>query len=198
MPYSPGLFSGPFDRTVFLKLLLVVFVVWALLNYLPTYPALFTGTLVVIAALAALVVAHVLVTVLRVQYASRWGPTRSVMATVTRKWTDEQDYGLPLGGPVEGAVLGAPDQDAVQSVYESWNFWVAFDLGEGDEEEFRVRESVYAAVEEGMAGVLTYRGERLLSFLPSEEPPPDGEGGGGGETDRDPSQRHPGPHVPRG
>ena len=196
MPYSPGLFPGPFDRTVFLKLLLVVFVVWAVLSHLPAYPALFTGFLVVIAALAALVVAHVVITVLRVQHASRWGPTRSMTATVTRKWTDERDLGLPAGGPLEGAVLGTLEQQPAPTLYESRNFWVAFDLGEGEEEEFRVRESVYTALEEGVTGVLTYRGERLLSFLPSDAPPSvganhdDGDGG--------PTQWHPGPHVPRG
>ena len=128
MPYSSSRFSGPFDLFILLKLLLFVLVLGAAFVYLVDHPNLFTAVIVILAAGTVLVVLHIVSTVLREQYASHWGPPRSVAATVTRKWSDEHDYMLPSGR----AGLVGP------TVYEDWNFWVAFDVGDGREEEFRV------------------------------------------------------------
>lgn len=168
MPYSRGWFKGPYDIFTILKLVLLALGVIVFLNALLAHPTLFTATAVILAVLTVLAVAHVVITVLRVQFASRWGPTRSVPATVTRKWTTEHDYGLPVGGPVEHALADALDEDSVPTIYEHWNFYLSFDVGTGDEEEFLVPESLYQQTEEGATGVLTYRGERLLSFVAEE------------------------------
>ena len=176
MPYRPGGLSGPFDVGTLLTLILLALVVWFGFTFVLSSPTAFTITMVVAGALGVLVMGHVLITVARARYAGRWGPTRSVRAALARKWSDERDYGLPLGGQTTQLLADALDQDAVPTLYARWSFWVSFDLGQGKEEEFRVPESVYTQLEEGTEGILTYRGERLLRFLPLEEVPRRGVG----------------------
>ncbi len=175
VPYHPGLYSGPYDVVIILKLIVIVLILALGLGFLIAHPDLFSFVFILVVVLIALVLTHVVFTVLREQYLSRWGPIHRARAIVTRKWTDERDYGLPVAGGSIGHVLNdALNQDAVPTLYESWNFWAAFDLGTGKEEEFRVPEAVYTALEEGLEGVLTYRGERVLGFQPSGPSQPRG------------------------
>ncbi len=149
----PGPPPKYYDTRIVLKLVLLALVAGGLLLLGLRSPWLLRLGIVLGAGLAALVVAHIVYTVVRVQYANRWGVTRSVPATVVRKWTREPDLELSLEAPSEEGSL-----------------WVGFQLEHGAVE-LAVPEEVYAEVEEGMEGVLTYRGERLLSFLPSDESP---------------------------
>ncbi len=162
--------SKHFDMRLLLKVVLLTLAVGALLLLGLHYPALFKVEMVLGALLALAVAVHVIFTVLRVHYANRWGATHSVPATVVRKWTEEAALDLSMEDESPAA----------------WSLWVAF-ATESRKVDLKVPESVYADVEEGMHGVLTYRGERLLSFLPSDEAhEPDG-----------PSRWRPGPNMPR-
>ncbi len=174
MPYRPGTFeSGPYDPRTLLSLLVAALVIWFLFTSVLPSPTGFTIVVVVAGTLGVLALAHILITVLRARYAERWGRTRSRRAVVARKWTDEHEYGLPMGDQTTQLLADALDQDAVPTLYTHWNFWVSFDVGQVKEEEFRVPEEVYLELEEGTEGVLTSRGERLVRFLPlSTEPRP--------------------------
>ncbi len=175
MPFPRGPYSGPYDLVVLLKLLVTVLILgWAFV-FLVSHPDLLTIIFLLLVVGIALAVTHIVFTVLHAQYLSRWGPVRTARAVVTRKWTEEHDYGLPVaGGPVGHALADALDQDAVPTLYESCIFWAAFDMGTGKEEEFRLPEAIYASLEEGMEGRLTYRGEKLLEFMQAglSDPPP--------------------------
>lgn len=192
VPYHRGPYSGPYDVVIILKLLVIVLIIGFGLEFLVAHPDLFSLLLILFVVLLALALTHVVFTVLRAQYLNRWGPVRTARGVVTRKYTDAHDYGLPIpGGPLGHALADALDEDAVPTLYQSVNFWVVFDLGTGKEEEFRVPELVYTSLEEGLEGVLTYRGEQLLSFVPSgpSTKPPSGQ--------EPPSSWKPGPHLPR-
>jgi hypothetical protein len=163
-----------FDAALLLRLLLLAAAVGWFLVYGLEHPALLTIAFVVLAVLALLALTHVVLTVLRVQYQGRWGRTRSLPAAVARKWTQAQDFGTEVreGSPVrqlEEDLLG--EEPTTTPLFEYWDFWIAFDV-RGQEEEFRLPEALYTELEEGMTGVLTSRGERLLSFLPTEPPKP--------------------------
>jgi hypothetical protein len=182
-----------YDYGVILKLLLALLLLWALLAYGLRYPFLLAVTIIIVALLALVAIAHVLSTVVAVGWASRWGRTRSVQATVARKWTRGEDYsiGVPVEKPFafEGE-FASPQEELGVTVPGGMGFWVAFRTG-AREEKFSVPESLYVELEEGVKGVLTYRGERFLSFVPLDRPErPDGE-------HRGPSGWRPGPHLNR-
>jgi hypothetical protein len=129
----------------------------------------YAGVLFIAALLAAAVlfVIYVNAVVLRTWYANRWGPIRRAEATVTRKATREYDRDvtpiLVWFSPLLAALGLMVDQGAGVDLYRDWNFLITFQVGD-KEMEFRVPEKLYVELEEGMQGVLTYRGERLLRF----------------------------------
>jgi hypothetical protein len=166
-PFSAWGPEGPrrFDPEVLLKLSLAVLLGLALLHYGFRYPLLLSAIFVIVIVLVIAAVIHVVATVLRAQYGNRWGALHSVPAKVTRK--------------------RVPDSELGESV-----FWAAFRIN-AREQEFEVPESLYVELEEGLEGILTYRGERLIRFAPldAQGRPPDDTPGG--------SAWRPGPHLPR-
>ena len=189
-PFSEWGPGGPkrFDMVVLLELLVAVLAVILLLDYAPGVLGII---LLVLLALAALALVHVVVTVLRVQWRNRWGPTRSVAATVARKWTQGEDYTLavPVEKPFEVEdVFRLLQEEMGVTLPQGTSFWVAFLIGDR-EEELAVPESVYLELEEGTEGALTYRGERLLGFAPLDRPV------GPGEDEAAPGGWTPGPHL---
>ncbi len=129
----------------------------------------YLGVLFIVALLAAavLLVIYANAVVLGTWFASRWGPIRRVEATVARKATREYDRDvtpiLARLSPLLAAIGVMVDQGAGVDLHRSWDFLVAFQVGDKGIE-FRVPEKLYIELEEGMQGVLTYRGERLLRF----------------------------------
>jgi hypothetical protein len=129
----------------------------------------YVGVLLIAALLAAAVlfVIYANAVVLRTWYANRWGPIRRAEATVARKATREYSRDvtpiLVWFSPLLAAFGLMVDQGAGVDLYTDWNFLVTFQVGD-KEMEFRVPEKLYVELEEGMQGVLTYRGERLLRF----------------------------------
>jgi Protein of unknown function (DUF2500) len=93
------------------------------------------------------------------RWANRFGPVRTVPARVVRKSTQSQDFGLPAADPL-GSADGLSEGGAL---YTAWSFWVTFEVS-GKEVDFRLPEKLYVELEEGMEGLLTHRGERLLRF----------------------------------
>jgi hypothetical protein len=154
-------------------------------------PHLFALGICVLIVLVLAAILYVFFAVIRAQVASRWGAPRTLPARVERKWTEERDLDLPLRSLGQQVAL-ATDQDPGIPLAQSWDFWVGFDLGGERQEEFRVPESVYVGLEEDMEGYITFRGERLLRFVPASHPedqPLDSSG--------EASQWQEGPHLPR-
>jgi hypothetical protein len=152
-------------------------------------PYVVTIGVVVLAALIALALLYIFVVVIYTQVSSRWGAVHTLPARVERKWTNETDLDLPQDSLGTQVAL-ATDRDPGIPLLQRHDFWVSFDLGGDRREEFRVAESLYVALEEEMTGLLTFRGERLLRFVPESHPeesaPDDG-----------PSQWRPGRRLPR-
>jgi hypothetical protein len=92
-------------------------------------------------------------------------PRLTVPAQVIRKWTREYDYDIATRRPSGlGSVLNLFFSPTI-TVYEQWVFWVSF-LVRGQELEFGLPEKAYISLSEGEAGLLTYKGDKFLDFLP--------------------------------
>jgi hypothetical protein len=151
-----------------LKLLLAVVAVVLVVELTPWGHALPAYGLLALVGAAALFAIYVVVIAARSAYLNWFSPKRSGPAEVTRKWTREYDYDLPTVEPGVASYLlrtlpglGGP----TATVYEQWVFLVAFRVGE-EEIELSVPERVYTTLDEGTTGILTYRGERFVSFRP--------------------------------
>ncbi|MBN1459449.1 MAG: hypothetical protein JXA57_07920 [Armatimonadetes bacterium] len=126
------------------------------------------------ALLAALAI--MFVSVARFHYLGRRADKHEAMGVVLRKWTRSYDYDVPapmLGGTWLGTVLWLilrllnhlGQAGLVWTVYSQFVFWVVFEV-EGEEVEFAVPEDLYISLDEGMAGVVCYRGPKLVEFRP--------------------------------
>jgi len=93
----------------------------------------------------------------RISYENGFGHACTAPAVVVRRFERGQQLELPIGDD-SLPVLQAP-------VYTRWAFWVVFRVGE-QEVELRLPKGAYIELEEGMTGLLTYKGERFLRFKP--------------------------------
>ena len=95
----------------------------------------------------------------------------SLPASVERKWVrDYLDTTRAAPGGQIGALVEQDMMGASPSLIPGWgggyliqHLWVSFRTSRG-EEELLVPEKVYVELEEGDEGILTFRGERFISF----------------------------------
>jgi hypothetical protein len=161
-----------------LKLLLAVLLVFLGVLALPPRrsPEIVAYGLLALIAFFVLALAFVLVGLGVVHYRNWREPRKSVPAAVVRKWTRSYDYDAPavVGGGSWLTMLiylvlrhlrWVHGGDPTMTVYRQYVFWVSFRVGDRDLD-FGVPEKVYTGLEDGQTGMLSYRGEKFLSFEP--------------------------------
>ncbi len=136
------------------------------------------GVVLILAALLAACVIMI-ACVTRHHYRGWRADKREVVGVVARKWTRSYEYAAPAPMPGEGwlgtllwlilRLLNYVDRaDLVWTVYRQLVFWVVFEVN-GKEPEFAVPEKLDVSFDEGTAGIVCYRGPKLVEFRPTHE-----------------------------